>query len=37
MTYRDEDFDRGEHILDNSSLMNIAFRGSSQLEFTPRA
>ena len=35
MMYRDEDFDRGEHILDNWSLMNIAFRGSNQLEFTP--
>jgi hypothetical protein len=35
MMYRDEDFDRGEHILDNWSLMNITFRGSNQLEFTP--
>ena len=33
--YRDEDFDLGEHILDNWSLMNIAFRGSDQLKFTP--
>ena len=35
LMYRDEDFDRGEHILDNWSLMNIAFRGSDQFEFTP--
>jgi hypothetical protein len=33
--YRDEDFDCGEHILDNWCLMNIAFRGSDQLKFTP--
>src|SRR5690242_6971554 len=34
-TYRDDDFDSGEHILDNWSLMNIAFRSSDQLKFTP--
>jgi hypothetical protein len=33
--YRDDDFARGENILDNWSLMNIAFRSSAVLEFSP--
>jgi hypothetical protein len=33
--YRDEDFAKGENILDNWSLMNIAFRQSPVLEFSP--
>jgi hypothetical protein len=33
--YRDEDFAAGENILDNWSLMNIAFRHSPVLDFSP--
>jgi hypothetical protein len=33
--YHDEDFARGENILDNWSLMNIAFHDSPVLKFTP--
>jgi hypothetical protein len=33
--YRDEDFARGENILDNWSLMNVAFRRSDVLKFSP--
>ena len=31
--YRDDDFAHGENILDNWSLLNIAFRGSEALKF----
>jgi hypothetical protein len=33
--YRDADFAAGENILDNWSLLNIAFRGSPVLKFSP--
>jgi hypothetical protein len=33
--YRDDDFALGENILDNWSLLNIAFRYSDVLKFTP--
>lgn len=34
MAYRDEDLKSGENLLDSWSLMNLAFRGSSILEFS---
>lgn len=33
LLYRDDDFAQGENILDNWSLLNIAFRGSEALKF----
>lgn len=33
--YRDEDLEKGEHILDSWSLLNICFRGSEALAFKP--